>query len=227
MFGPTLLPKQTAGTSQLTVASQNIDADNPHPCAAIQALAVQKADLLSIEELTGKASDCASATLNPIYPYHTSSSSVAVWSRYPLRATKPLQLGLDWARALRTEVATPNGTVATYVVHLPSARPDDTAQRNEGLAELAGLLNADTAKRVLVVGDLNTASTDREFDIFHGFQESQQAAGTGFGFTWPAAFPVTRPDHLLARGMTALSAGTFPATGSDHLGISASLDLTP
>jgi vancomycin resistance protein VanJ len=189
-------------------------------------LAAQKADLLSIEELTDKA-DCASSTLNAIYPYHVSSSSVALWSRYPLRRTEPLQLGLDWARALRTEVATPHGSIAVYVVHLPSARPDDTAQRNRGLAELAGLLNADTAKRVLVVGDLNTATTDREFAVFAGFQDSQQAAGTGFGFTWPAGFPITRPDHLLTRGMIALTAGTLAANGSDHLGINASLDLTP
>jgi vancomycin resistance protein VanJ len=226
MFVPTMLPKNPAGHSQLTVVSQNIDADNPNPCAALSALATQQADLVSVQELTGKTSDCSSAAFGERYPYHVTSSSVTLWSRYPLRRTQPLELGLDWARALRTEVTTPHGDVAVYAVHLPSARPDDTAQRNRGLADLDRLLTADSARRVLVVGDLNTATTDREFGIFAGFQDSQQSAGTGFGFTWPAAFPVTRPDHMLYRGMTAVSAGTLAASGSDHLAINASLALT-
>ncbi|GAA1662802.1 teicoplanin resistance protein VanJ [Fodinicola feengrottensis] len=226
LFGPAVLPKNSAGSAELAVVSQNIDAGNPNPCAAVTALAAQQADVVAIEELTGDASSCAANILNPRYSYRTSSSSVAVWSRFPLRQTQPLQLGLDWARALRTEIVTPQGNVAVYVVHLPSARPDDTAQRNRGLTELAGLLHDDSAQRVLVVGDLNTATTDREFGVFSGFQDTQQAAGTGFGFTWPSVFPVTRPDHMLFRGMSALSAGTLAANGSDHLGITASLHLS-
>ena len=53
--------------------------------------------------------------------------------------------------------------------------------------------------------------------------DAQPAAGDGFGFTWPAEFPITRPDHILFRGMTATEAGVAPATGSDHRAAVASL----
>jgi vancomycin resistance protein VanJ len=220
LFGPALLPKNPAGNGQLTVVSQNIGARNAKPCTAMTALAAQKADLVAVQEVTDNASSCNA--LSDAYQYRYRSSSVRLWSRYPLRPSKPLELGLDWARAFRTEVITPSGNVVVYAVHLPSARPDATAQRNRGLADLAKLLRADSAKRVLVVGDLNTATTDRQLDAFSDLADSQQAAGSGFGFSWPAGFPITRPDHMLTRGLTPVSAGTLPGNGSDHLAISGS-----
>lgn len=220
VFGPVLLPKNAAGDGQLSAVSQNIGARNANPCTAMAALAAQKADLVAVQELTDRASGCDA--LSDAYKYRYRSSSVRLWSRYPLRPSKPLELGLDWARAFRTEVITPSGNVVVYAVHLPSARPDATAQRNRGLADLAELLRADSAKHVLVVGDLNTASTDRQLDAFSDLADSQRVAGSGFGFSWPAGFPITRPDHMLTRGLTPVSAGTLPGNGSDHLGISAS-----
>ncbi|WP_163506690.1 endonuclease/exonuclease/phosphatase family protein [Fodinicola acaciae] len=220
LFGPAMLPKTPGGAAQLSVVSQNIGASNANPCTAMTALAAQKADLVAVQELTDRASGCDA--LSNAYQYRYRSSSVRLWSRYPLRPSKPLMLGLDWARAFRTEVITPNGNVVIYAVHLPSARVDATVQRNRGLAELAELIRDESGKHVLVVGDLNTASTDRQMTAFAGLTDSQQAAGSGLGFTWPAGFPITRPDHLLTRGLRPVAAGTLPGNGSDHLAISGS-----
>jgi vancomycin resistance protein VanJ len=51
----------------------------------------------------------------------------------------------------------------------------------------------------------------------------QDEAGTGFGFSRPAAFPVARIDHILTRGVAPTDARTLPATGSDHRPVAARL----
>lgn len=65
-------------------------------------------------------------------------------------------------------------------------------------------MRADSADRLVVLGDLNTATTDRVFDpLTRVLGDAQADAGQGFGFTWPAELPVTRPDHVLHRGTDA------------------------
>jgi vancomycin resistance protein VanJ len=111
----------------------------------------------------------------------------------------------------------PDGDIAVYTVHLPSVRPGETAQRDEAVAELAALVRADQAGRVLVLGDLNTASTDSALNpLTDLLADSRATVGGGFGFTWPATFPITRPDHVLARGLTPVSDQVMAAGGSDH-----------
>ncbi|RJQ80405.1 hypothetical protein D5S17_08045 [Pseudonocardiaceae bacterium YIM PH 21723] len=216
MFGPMVWPKQGSGTAELRVISQNLDAANPDPCGALRELGRDSADLIAVEELTGRSEGC-----DMDLPHQVRKGTVALWSRFPITGSTPLELGLGWPRALRATVTTPRGAITVYVVHLPSARPGATVDRDAGLRALAGLLAAEPPGPVLVAGDFNTASTDRAFDLFTGYRNAQREAGTGFGFTWPAAFPVTRPDHLLSRGLTAVYSDTLPARGSDHLGIAA------
>ena len=45
----------------------------------------------------------------------------------------------------------------------------------------------------------------------------------GFGFTWPAPFPVARIDQILVRGVEPDSSWVLPATGSDHLPVAAGI----
>jgi vancomycin resistance protein VanJ len=47
-------------------------------------------------------------------------------------------------------------------------------------------------------------------------QSAQDVAGDGFGFTWPASFPVVRTDQILVRGVEPDSSWVLPANGSDH-----------
>jgi vancomycin resistance protein VanJ len=113
-----------------------------------------------------------------------------------------------------------------YAVHLPSVRPGDTAARDDAVAELAALVAADPAARVLVLGDLNTATTDPVLDTLTAqVTDSRETVKGGFGFTWPADFPLTRPDHVLGRGVTAVSDTVLPAVGSDHRAVLVGLNL--
>jgi vancomycin resistance protein VanJ len=145
----------------------------------------------------------------------------------PLAATKPVDL--TETRALRTTVATGQGPLAVYVAHLGSARVHlaagfETAQRDRGAAALGRAVAAERMERVVLLGDLNGTLDDRAFaGITSHLRSAQATAGDGFGFTWPARFPVVRIDQILVRGMRPESSWVLPATGSDHRPVAAAL----
>ncbi|ASU84135.1 hypothetical protein CDO52_16255 [Nocardiopsis gilva YIM 90087] len=221
VFGPAFVAGGApAAPADLRVASVNLRADNPDPCTALRSLAAQGADLIAAQEMTGAASTCPTGL-----EYRTAAGTVGLWSRFPLSLSGPVDVGIGWKRALRAEVATPQGPVTVYAAHLASIRPGHSARRNASLARLARAATASRAERVLVLGDLNTAGTDRRMDAFDGFTDAQQQAGSGLGFTWPAAVPLVRLDHALGRGLRAVEAGVREVPGSDHRAVTASYTL--
>ncbi len=214
MFGPALLRSSPGGPSDLAVGTVNVGVRNNASGEAVRAIS-EDLDLLAAQELTPGGP--AAKQLDRTFKHRYAVSTVGLWSRYPISARKPLDVGMGWVRALRAVVSTPKGKVTVYVMHLASARPGHTASRDTSLAQARKLVDADTSERVLLLGDLNTATTDRGMrGLTPPLTDAQEAAGDGFGFTWPAEFPITRPDHILFRGMTATEAGVAPATGSDH-----------
>ncbi|NBE99514.1 hypothetical protein FE391_38215 [Nonomuraea sp. KC401] len=223
MFGSTLLRTPPGGPSDLTVGTINVGVTNNASGEAVRQVA-KDLDLLAAQELTPGGP--AAKQLNKMFRYRYPVSTVGLWSRYPIKQSKPLDVGMGWPRALRAVVSTPKGRVTVYVMHLASARPGHTTSRDASLAQARRLIDADPSKRILLLGDLNTATTDRGMrGLTPPLTDAQSAAGNGFGFTWPSEFPVTRPDHILFRGMTAAQAGVAPATGSDHRAAVASLRL--
>jgi vancomycin resistance protein VanJ len=225
-FVPQLLPAGLpGGAPDLTVATQNIGAANNDPAAAARTLASSGAGIVAVQEIVGSAAD-ATAVLDAAYPHQARVSTVGLWSAWPMDEPQPLELGLSWARAFRVVVNHDEGDIAVYAVHLPSVRPGDTAARDQAIAELSALVAADPAGRVLVLGDLNTATTDPTFaELTAQLTDSRQAVRGGFGFTWPAGFPITRPDHVLGRGLTPVSDQVLAADGSDHRAVLVGLDL--
>jgi vancomycin resistance protein VanJ len=227
VFIPQLTPTASAGrVTDLTVATQNIGAANANPVASVRQLMATGAGIIAVQELSGTAGDDAAAALDGQYKYSERVGTVGLWSQWPLGTVTPLELGLGWPRALHATVHRSDGDLSVYVVHLPSVRPGDTAARDQGVSELAALVAADTAQRVIVLGDLNTASTDPALSSLTGeLADSRQSVDGGFGFSWPAAFPMTRPDHVLSRGLTVVSDQVLAADGSDHLPVVAGFSL--
>ena len=222
LFGAAWLPERRGGPVQLRVASQNVLAGNPNPLATVNALAATAPDLIALEEVAGEAHGPVSETLRARYPYEASESTVGLWSRFPIRTSAGVDTGLAWTRALRAVVAAPGGDVAVYVAHLGSARAGNTGTRDRTVQMLAAAVRRDPAQRLIVLGDLNTATTDRVITpLTDQLGDAQADAGHGFGFTWPASLPVTRPDHVLYRGLTATSAGVVRTPDSDHRAVTA------
>ncbi|MEU4403302.1 endonuclease/exonuclease/phosphatase family protein [Streptosporangium sp. NPDC023963] len=223
MFGPTLLRSPPGGPSDLSVATLNVGATNADSADAIRSVSRDR-DLVAVQELT--AGGPAAKVLNDRFPHRYRIATVGLWSRFPIAEARKADIGLDWARALRAVVVTPKGRLTVYVMHLASARPGQTAQRDETLSYARRMIDRDDSEHLLLLGDLNTATTDRKRSgLVPPLSDAQQEAGTGFGFTWPASFPVTRPDHILYRGMVATRAGVERAAGSDHRAAVASLRL--
>ena len=89
---------------------------------------------------------------------------------------------------------------------------------------LGKAIAADPNNRVVLLGDLNGTMDDRALaDITSQMRSAQDAAGDGFGFTWPARFPVVRIDQILVRGMDPERSWVLPANGSDHLPVAAGI----
>ena len=90
---------------------------------------------------------------------------------------------------------------------------------------LADAISNDPAQRLILAGDLNTASTDRSLEGLTGQLTEARSTGGGFGFTWPASLPMVRLDHVLSRGLTVTGSEVLGRTGSDHRPIKASFVL--
>ncbi|WP_066042701.1 endonuclease/exonuclease/phosphatase family protein [Herbiconiux solani] len=229
MFVPGIVPLSWSApapsSNTLTVASQNIEADSGTAAASATALAATGAQVIALQEMDSDARDEAAGVLDAAYPYSYGIGTVGVWSSYPIENAQALDLGLGWQRGLAADLATPAGLVSIYVVHAASARPDDHAARDEMLANLSDYVPRDENERLFMVGDFNAGSDDRNLaGLTDQLSEANQTDG-GFGFTWPAASPATRLDHLLQRGMEVTSNRTMTAGGSDHLAIITTLNL--
>ncbi|MFI6339039.1 endonuclease/exonuclease/phosphatase family protein [Streptomyces sp. NPDC050535] len=244
LFGGLLLDRSRSG-GDLTVVSHNVGAENPDPAGTARDLAASGADLLALEEMPPQATATYEKELAEAYPYHAVKGTVGLWSKLPLSdtrpvnvvrgnvgplaETRPVDIPVDAPRALRTVVSTDHGPLAVYVAHLGSVRvmPRNgfwTDSRDFGAVALAKAVTAEQVERVMVLGDMNGTTDDRALDgLTSQLHSAQDAAGDGFGFSWPASFPVARIDQILVRGVDPESSWILPATGSDHLPVAAAI----
>ncbi|MFC4591936.1 endonuclease/exonuclease/phosphatase family protein [Sphaerisporangium corydalis] len=242
LFGGRLADRSHPG-GDLVVAAHNVGAANPDPAGTARDLAASGADVLALEELVPQTTGTYEKELARTYPHHTVLGTVGLWSKLPLSDTRlidimnfgpaaktiPADEKIAPNRALRTTVATAHGPLAVYVAHLGSVRVNPaagfwTASRNIGVQAIGEAIAAERTTRVVLLGDLNGTMDDRAFDdLTARLLPAQEAAGDGFGFTWPAAFPVVRADAILVRGVRPERSWVLPATGSDHLPVAAAI----
>lgn len=223
VFGGALLPSMSAGTPRFTVVSENLRAQNAQAGDIARGLAGRSPDLIVLQELDASNLRAVDAVLDAPYPHHYVVGTVGLWSRYPLSEAAKVDVAPGWSRALSVDVATPGESTRVYVVHLASVRPLQYELRDSMLDELATAVSSDPSEHLLVVGDLNTASTDRTLAPLQDELTEATDSDLGLGFTWPAAFPVARLDHALVRGLTTADSSVLPANGSDHRGIEVGL----
>ncbi|MGW0615124.1 endonuclease/exonuclease/phosphatase family protein [Streptomyces sp. NPDC002788] len=226
LFGG-LLSDKTASGGDLTVVTHNVNADNPDPFGTARDVAASGADVLALEELTPNEVPTYEKALAPTYRYHSVHGTVGVWSKYPLTDVRDVDLDMGWTRAMRATVTAPAGQVAVYVAHLPSVRvkmeAGFTARQRDRSAEYLGeAIAREPLRNVVLLGDLNGTMNDRALNaVTSQMRSTQGAAGDGFGFSWPASFPMARIDQIMVRGLQPESSWTLPQTGSDHLPVAA------
>ena len=231
LFGGLLLSDKTGTGGDLTVATHNVNAENPDPAGTARDVAASGADIVALEELTASAVPTYEKALASTYKYHTVEGTVGLWSKYPMTGVKAVDIKLGWTRAMRATVATPEGRIAVYVAHLPSVRVKIQAgftarQRDTSADALGEAIAAEPLKRKILLGDLNGTMNDRSLNaVTSQMRSTQGAAGSGFGFSWPASFPMARIDQIMVQGVEPVSSWTLPRTGSDHLPIAARVNL--
>lgn len=231
LFGEIVLPAKGGGGHDLRVVSNNVQAGNPDPASTVQALIDSDADVVALQEFAVSERSSYERALAKAYPHHAIRGTVGVWSRHPIAAVTAVDLGLGWDRALRAVIRAPAGDVAVYVAHMPSVRVDVdegfTADQRDASAQALGeAIAQDPIPRVVLLADLNGNLYDRALaPITSQLESAQAAAGDGFGFTWPAGFPMARIDHVLIKGVTAADAWVLPRNGSDHRPVAADLRL--
>ncbi|MGP4110681.1 endonuclease/exonuclease/phosphatase family protein [Streptomyces sp. 4N509B] len=233
LFGGLLRDKTDEGGA-LMVISHNVDADNPDPAVTAHALAGSGADVIALQELPEEQLETYEEALAARFPHSAVEGTVGLWSRYPISDTAAVDIGLGWTRAMRATVTPAEETgleqVAVYVAHLPSVRVQFdagfTAGRRDEAADLLGqAIAAEPLAEVVLLGDLNGTMNDGALaPLTSQLRSAQGAAGEGFGFSWPAGFPMTRIDQILVRGLEPVSAWTLPSTGSDHLPVASRVD---
>ncbi|MFF1724252.1 endonuclease/exonuclease/phosphatase family protein [Streptomyces sviceus] len=231
LFGGLLSDKNATG-GDLTVATHNVNADNADPSGTARDVAASGADVVALEELTASAVPVYEKALASTYKYHAVEGTVGLWSKDPLTGVKAVDIKLGWTRAMRATVSAPDGQVAVYVAHMPSVRVKMEAgftarQRDKSADALGEAIADDRLPRKILLGDLNGTMNDRALNaVTSQMRSTQGAAGSGFGFSWPASFPMARIDQIMVQGVKPVSSWTLPATGSDHLPVAARVSLT-
>ncbi|MFI6380953.1 endonuclease/exonuclease/phosphatase family protein [Streptomyces sp. NPDC050658] len=225
------LAADSRGAHDLTAVQHNVSDVNADPAATARTLTESDPDLLALEELTPAALPGYERALASAYPYRAVHGTVGLWSKQPLSDVrsldiKPQGIEEDWNRGVRAKLRTGKGEIAVYVVHLPSVRVRwngfSSGRRDESARLLGAVLAAEKLDRVILLGDLNGTTDDRGLAPVTSRMDS---LGEGFAFSWPAAFPVSRIDHVMTRSATVTGIRTLPATDSDHLPVAADIEL--
>ncbi|MEW2390065.1 endonuclease/exonuclease/phosphatase family protein [Streptomyces venezuelae] len=224
LFGPGLVPSPEAapGRTDFQVLTLNVGGDRTAPHDVARDILATGADVVALEKVPNNAVKTYEQELHAAYPHRATGDTLGLWSRYPLHGVEKLDLGGAWPHAIRAVARTPVGDTAVYAVRLPSVRvtvrEGFTVQRRDAsAARLAERVARDPTRRVVVLGDLNGSLRDRGLaPLTRGLRTADGGAGHGLGFTWPAAFPVVRLDHVLVRGLASTGSTVLPDLGSDH-----------
>ena len=160
------------------------------------------------------------------------SREVAILSRFPMTHIQDQALPDTTRRLLSATLNVRGRSVTLLNLHFTTVllRGGWRGARERRDAQLRAVLHeAHVARGTLIAcGDFNTpprghvhAALDATFD------NAFEAAGTGFGYTFPARMPLVRIDHVWLRDARAAAAFVPDARASDHRPLVVDLTLAP
>ncbi|GAA2533808.1 endonuclease/exonuclease/phosphatase family protein [Mycolicibacterium diernhoferi] len=201
--------------------------------AAVARLAIESADILAVQELTGELAEALSPLLATEFPYSTlrprdKAAGVGLWSRFPITdsgSDESFSRGFIHAR-----VQAPETEMTVVSTHMPPPRSAFTSWR-EDIRRLGPALRAVPAAGPVIVGsDLNATPDVREFRrlLRDGYRDGAAQVHAGLTRTYPCHLPIPpflAVDHILTRDAVATSMRTVSVAGSDHLALAATVVL--
>jgi vancomycin resistance protein VanJ len=244
-FGGLFLPNIShSGDAEqaITLMTYNAGNDQVAPDALVTMIYESGADIVGLQEISPSQVALLETQLNGMFPYHVlygygAHSGIGFLSRYPILEEELLTL--QWASHphQRATLAINGRRLTLIVFHPPppiyDIRPDASYQPlgNTDIAALAEMA-ADRAPTIML-GDLNATSQSVAYGLLRsaGLTDAFQAAGWGFGATFPnrmnsIAFlvPLVRIDYVwYTDDFRATRAWVGPDAGSDHLPVLAEL----
>ncbi len=221
----------------LRVLSANVmegGADAPE----LVAIASADTDLLIAQEVTPEFAAAVNA-LDAEFPYRmvearSYANGVGIWSRYPLVQSTRISGYELGAVSVTVRVPGAASDVVALVAHLVGPGPQAIdAGRRESAARpdtLDAVAAAAGDGAVVVAGDLNATADMLPFRklLTNGYHDATEQAGAGLTPTFPAnrsVPPLIGIDHILTRNAVATDAATVRIPGSDHLAISATVQV--
>jgi vancomycin resistance protein VanJ len=177
--------------------------------------------------------------------WHTASAGeVFIASRWPIARAdrRPLPESID-RKLLRVRIDAPFGPLYAVAAHMSKAMQPGTPRRQKlrlpSYLALTGRGRAEQVKAVLdfatgldapvlLAGDFNTPPVGRIYGaLARRFGDSFAEAGRGWGYTYPARYPLLRIDYIFhSRDWRATAARVGSRPGSDHRALFAELVLT-
>jgi endonuclease/exonuclease/phosphatase (EEP) superfamily protein YafD len=205
---------------------------------ALVTLGRDRADILILEELTPElAESLNSAALGSALRYQVldarrGGAGMGIWSRYPIVhsvAIPDYRLGM-----ISAVVDIPGAAPVTIVaVHMVGPWPQPIDDWRDEMARLpttlSSIATAADERPVVVAGDFNAtldmAPLRRALGVT--FRDAAEQSGAGFMPTYPAdrALPLIGIDHVLTYQSSANDVRTVRIPGSDHLGLTATVDV--
>jgi len=230
-----------ANSTAVRVLTANLQVGEADPNTLID-MVNHNADVVVVQELTPQLADTLNRTgIKATFPYQTLEPGeygygVGIWSRYPITASTRIQ-GYR-LKMVRADIAVPGTHQDTVFVaiHLPGPWPqnidgwrDEIDRLPTTLGEIKDKANG---RPVIVAGDFNATYDMAPFRrlLTNGYGDAAEQAGAGItrtfpsDTTWPPRFAI---DHILTYNATATEAHTIRIPGSDHLGLLATVRLTP
>lgn len=218
----------------------------------VQLIQQQQPDIICLQEIVRTHTKKAFPRLKASYPYQVDVQSVGILSKYPIVLSENLHLAGHREIQQRAILQINHEAVVVYNIQVisPWIRPQkilpfltipiyDYTKRSAEIQDLVQRLQKET-EPFIVAGDFNM--TDQSQDYFYlktVMQDSFQASGLGFGFTWPYGwelsfliknstsklnYPIFRIDYIgYSKHWASQSSKVLPTTGSDHLPVEAEL----
>lgn len=265
-YAPRFIPRANNARASdgtiVTVMTMNMLKRNTNWDAVTTQIKAAKADIITIQEIPDAFLQDIWPTLATDYPYNMhiysqpEESNMGLLSRYPLVEQGTFTLPkTSYLQQLRAVIDVNGQQIVVYNLHLTAPRFQRPANRGRFTGWLfpyeyssyyrrweMGFFNEHLETEtlpVLVMGDLNTADSSRDYSIFRdltGLSDTFGEVGFGMGFTFPVEIsikanqvpfvPLMRLDYIWHNAqLQPLTAWLGGSTGSDHLPVIARFNL--
>ncbi len=212
------------GAASFRLMTYNVARGGQGTASALAAtIRAQRPDVVCLQEINGLKPGLFGDLLHGM-PGYTAvrSREVALLSRFPVLGQQDTALPDTTRRLLSATLDLEGRRVTVLNAHFTTVllRGGWGEARDRRAAQTAAVLRVarNTPGPFVACGDFNTPARGLVYArLRQTLANAFQDAGTGFGYTFPSAFPAVRIDHVWLRGAWAVRASVPRSQASDHL----------